>query len=845
MNLEIHTKTGSQPLNVELPSDESWRVILGSSKWADVQVRGRSVLAEHAAFTGRIGKIFIEPIGNAPIKIEGRAIKFPTRLRLNQDIEIGNIRCSLQDLLSSQRQPNVASLIRPAHGADDLTLVRRPEQSIDGATSQLPLVPIIQLDGQQVIIGRTIDGPGRIEDPQVSRAHATIRRQGTKWVIRDAGSTNGTFVNGEPAIRWRELTADDVVAFGSLLFVFDGTVLKRMDNQDGVRVEVLELTKTVRHRDTGEPLHLIDGISVSVHPGEFVVMLGSSGCGKSTFMDAINGRRRATSGRVLFNGRDLYEEFPSLKRAIGYVPQQVIYHKALSVGDILLHSAHIRLPTDTSPEEIEERILVVLDQVDLIERRRTPAEALSGGQQKRVSIAIELLSRPKILFLDEVTSGLDMKTEREMMELFRQLADDGITIFCITHHLESLDTCHHVAYFFKGKLAFFGPEQEFQRHFEIEHNSQVYGREEGADPKAWEQSYQRSPIGLKLHRDRLAKVRQQTPTGGKSSGGRSVAAEHRRLSAERAGVQTASLTRRYIKLLLADRATLAVTLSLAPVIGMVMAFAADSWSEAGGFQALSVSVMAIATVFFFGLFTSSREIVRDLPVYLHERMVGLEIVPYLMSRIGPLCIIGLFQVVVFVGILRMFTQFEHVGAWWTIVPVLYATSLAGSMLGLLISAMVERVDTAVSLMIFVVVPQLLFAGNLGELVHPQKGVAATLVSSYWAYDAAEELLEIPNPQEEAQQNPELADSGAASPIGIPHQPNGTGGGHWWLQIGVILAQAMVFLFGAYLLVLRRDGPGAIRRFFAGAGRVVQERNKDDLLILSGWVSGASKGLRKR
>jgi len=185
---------------------------------------------------------------------------------------------------------------------------------------------------------------------------------------------------------------------------------------------------------------------------------------------------------------------------------------------------------------------VLLATVGLAERRQTPAHALSGGQQKRVSIAIELLSRPQILFLDEVTSGLDMKTEREMMELFRELAAEGITIFCITHHLESLDTCHHIAYFFKGKLAFFGPEPAFRRHFDIEHASHVYGREEGADPSAWHQHYALSPTGQRLLTGRLDSLRDAQKD---AEEGVALAAEHSRLSAERTGVQTASLTRRF------------------------------------------------------------------------------------------------------------------------------------------------------------------------------------------------------------------------------------------------------------------------------------------------------------
>ena len=837
----------------ELPDNRAWRINIGSSPDAECQIPADGIAPQHAVIFARGGKVFLEPSAETTVAIDGRPIAHPTRLPPGSSFTLGEVQVKFLDPTAEptneKRQSPVART-----GANAMTHGEATVLSVggEGPRSAAESSSEIVLTGDRIDIGRSVEGAGRIEDPQVSRLHAELRLAGRAWTLRDLGSTNGTFVNGERLSRARELNAGDRIAFGSLLYEFTGTSLHRAEDENGVRVDVVELTKTVRHRDTGEPLNLIDGISMSVEPGEFVVMLGSSGCGKSTFMDAINGRRRGTAGQVLFSGRDLYSEFPSLKRAIGYVPQEVIYHKPLPVEDILLHAAHLRLPTDTTPAEIEKRISEVLSIVGLAARRKTPAAALSGGQQKRVSIAIELLSRPKILFLDEVTSGLDMKTEREMMALFRQLAEDGITIFCITHHLENLAYAHHIAYFFRGKLAFFGPEPDFLEHFGIEHAPAIYDQEEGASPSQWAEGYRRSPLGQRLLEDRLKEIPAESRIA--KPIGKDAGAEQSRLSAERTGVQTATLTKRYIKLLIADRATLAVTLALAPVIGIVMAFAAETWPETLGSQALNTAFMAGATVFFFGLFTASREIVKDLPVYLHERMVGLEIVPYLASRILPLSVIGLIQVVVFVVILRSFTDLEHVGNAFQLTAIFFATSFAGSMFGLLLSALVDRVDTAVSLMIFAVVPQLLFAGNYGEMDQPQKAVAATLVTSYWTYDASEELLAMPGferPDSDASEREADAAGqdapGEAAPATpeIPLQKPGTGGGDWLLQIFIVLAQAGVLLVGTFLLVLRRDGPGAIRRFFSGAGKLVQARSRDDKLVsVKQWIAGAGQGIRK-
>jgi len=848
----------------ELPDSRAWRINIGSSPDAECQIPGDDIAAQHAVIFARGGKVFLEPSAETTVAIEGRPITHPTRLPPGSSFTLGDVQLRFLDPAAEATNENTQTRA-PSHSPGATPYGEATVLSVGGQGPRDPdAAAHIALTGERVDIGRSVEGDGRIDDPQVSRLHAELRLAGRAWTLRDLGSTNGTFVNGERLSRARELNPGDHVAFGSLLYQFTGDALQRAEDENGVRVDVVELTKTVRHRDTGEPLNLIDGISMSVEPGEFVVMLGSSGCGKSTFMDAINGRRRGTAGQVLFSGRDLYREFPSLKRAIGYVPQEVIYHKPLPVEDILLHAAHLRLPTDTTPAEIEKRISEVLSIVGLAERRKTPAAALSGGQQKRVSIAIELLSRPKILFLDEVTSGLDMKTEREMMALFRQLADDGITIFCITHHLENLAYAHHIAYFFRGKLAFFGPEPDFLEHFGIGHAPEIYDREEGASPSQWAEGYRRSPLGQKLLEDRLKEIPAESRIAKPVD--KDTGAELSRLSAERTGVQTATLTKRYIKLIVADRATLAVTLALAPVIGIVMAFAAETWPETLGSQALNTAFMAGATVFFFGLFTASREIVKDLPVYLHERMVGLEIVPYLASRILPLSVIGLIQVLVFIVILRSFTDLQYVGNAFQLTALFFATSLAGSMFGLLLSALVDRVDTAVSLMIFAVVPQLLFAGNYGEMEQPQKAVAATLVTSYWTYDASEELLAMPGferPEPEADETepqteepdaqgqatptptPAAQPAPPSSPPAVPVQVPGTGGGDWLLQILIVLAQAGVLLIATFLLVLRRDGPGAIRRFFSGAGKLVQARNRDDKLVsVKQWIAGAGQGIRK-
>src|SRR6202011_5378440 len=106
----------------------------------------------------------------------------------------------------------------------------------------------------------------------------------------------------------------------------------------------------------GKTRKLLDNIILAVEPGEFVSLLGPSGSGKSTLMDALNGRRRATGGRVLANGEDFYRHFDSFRQSLGYVPQRDIIHTQLTVSRALAYTARLRLPLDTDPEELRARV---------------------------------------------------------------------------------------------------------------------------------------------------------------------------------------------------------------------------------------------------------------------------------------------------------------------------------------------------------------------------------------------------------------------------------------------------------------------------------------------------------
>ena len=267
----------------------------------------------------------------------------------------------------------------------------------------------------------------------------------------------------------KTLQPGDRIDIGPFSLGFDGTGLVSRSRSNNIELSALELKRVVVDRATGQPLTLLKDITLIIRPREFVCLLGPSGSGKSTLLTMLSGRNAPDGGTVGVNGEDLYADFEALKGDIAVVPQKDVLHNSLAVGAALRYTAELRLPADTSRDELESSVSDILEVVGLTERRTTLIRHLSGGQVKRASLANELMARPSLLFLDEVTSGLDEQTDREVMELFRQVADGGKTVVCVTHSLANVESkCHLVVILTRGgRLAFFGTPDEAKEYFGI------------------------------------------------------------------------------------------------------------------------------------------------------------------------------------------------------------------------------------------------------------------------------------------------------------------------------------------------------------------------------------------
>ena len=510
-------------------------------------------------------------------------------------------------------------------------------------------------------IGRDQTNNTVLSHPQVSRFHARLTRRGTTYMVEDLGSTNGTFVNGEPVTAPRRLEEGDTIRIGPFRLVFSADAIQQFDDGANVRLEALHLNKVV-----GQGINILNDISLAVYPREFVALVGVSGAGKSTLLDALSGFRPATAGVVLLNGDELYRNFDAYRTIIGYVPQDDIIHRDLSVYKALDYAAQLRLPPDTGSRERRERIDEVLDELGLWERRDTPVKRLSGGQRKRVSIGVELLTRPTLFFLDEPTSGLDPGTEARMMRLMRQLADQGRTIVLITHATQNVMLCDKVIFLAAGgHLAYFGPPEDALDYFKVEEFTAIYDKlEMESSPEEWDRTYRSSAYYKTNVVDRLREWRDQARV--KAQRGLMQQRPGAAVKKVSAFKQFIILTRRALDIMVKDTRNLAVLLLQSPLIAFFLTLIFerhmfDPAPPAGpGVLPVGDARMAMQLTFFlavvsmwFGTNNSAKEILKEAAIYKRERTVIHKIMPYILSKEGVLVLVGVLQSIFLLGVVAV------------------------------------------------------------------------------------------------------------------------------------------------------------------------------------------------
>jgi len=540
-------------------------------------------------------------------------------------------------------------------------------------------------DKKVAIFGRGVDCDVKIDSPVVSRKHAKLSRLGEgRYELRDLSSTNGTFVNGARLTSPRELSIGDRVTIGKAVFIADDHGLVPDCHEKDAALVLLNVT-TIR---SGR--RILNDISLVIPARSFVAIMGPSGCGKSTLLKAMNGSDPATSGTVMLNGYNLYSEYDSLKPQIGYVPQEDIVHSRLSVHDALYYAARLRLPEDLERLEIERRIDAVMGQLHINAIRNSLVRTISGGERKRVSIAVELLSDPSVLFLDEPTSPLDPQTIEEFLIILRELTEHGVTVIMVTHKPDDLSYADKIVFLAsRGYLAWHGPatQREFLEYFRVANVVQVYARLFKEDGATLAEAFRR-------HARDAGKA--------EAGGGHGLVKKKRSTGI---AAQTVWLTLRQLRIRINDRKNTAILLAQAPIIALLTILVFDQ-------RSMSALFLTVISAIWFGCNNAVREIVSEWPIYRRERMFNLHLTSYLASKLVPNIMLAAVQIGIFLAIVA--GHLGLVNPLETYLALLLA-ACSSILTGLFVSALFDSPDKAMAVLPIVLIPQIVFSGVIAPL----------------------------------------------------------------------------------------------------------------------------------
>ncbi|MGW3291959.1 FHA domain-containing protein [Streptomyces sp. NPDC001002] len=656
--------------------------------------------------------------------------------------------------------------------------------------------------GRVMRIGRALENDLVVSDLQVSRNHAEFHSMPDgRMEIRDLGSHNGTYVNGQPIAKGGSqlLGPTDIVGVGHSTFRIVGDRLEEFVDTGEVSFSARHLTVEV---DGGK--QILKDVSFGVPEKSLIAVIGPSGSGKSTLLKALTGYRPANQGDVLYDNRNLYKQFAELRQRIGLVPQDDILHKELTVKKALKYAAKLRFPADTTGAEREDRINEVLRELKLDIHKEKKVTSLSGGQRKRVSVALELLTKPSLIFLDEPTSGLDPGMDRDVMQLLRGLADDGRTVLVVTHSVAELAICDKLLVMAPGgSVAYFGPPEEALNFFGYDTWADVFSAFENYRDYDWagrwkgSQHYQMYAADI----DAIAPQSVQMPS-----------AQAMKPPKPQGWLpQLFTLIRRYVSVIVSDKGFLALTVILPLVLGSV-SLLIDSGQDLlprgkAGTNPTATTVLLILAVgaCFAGAANSVRELIKERVIYERERATGLSRSAYLMSKVVVLGVITLLQgaLVGAIGfatrevpkeglVLGSATKLELT------LPVM-ALGFTSMMFGLVISSLVKTSEKTMPLLVMFAIVQVVFTGCLFTL-NGAVGVnqLSFLMPSRWAVGAAGATLNL-NVLFPDKDNP-----GRTDPL-WEHTANA-----WTIDMIALIALAIVcgFLVARFL---RRHEPEVMRK----------------------------------
>jgi ABC transport system ATP-binding/permease protein len=670
-------------------------------------------------------------------------------------------------------------------------------------------------------IGRTPDNDIQVPHAQVSSRHALLHRIGEQLFLEDRGSANGTYVRGQRIAPGQRVPVQngEKVFVGPMPLVLQvqagevAVVIEDSEKWEGrplYEIEAWDLVIQVPDRDNPQELKtLLDHVSFKALPGDLIALMGPSGAGKTTLLLTLNGYTPPTAGQVRINGEDLYAIYDALRGSIGYVPQDDIVHPELTVWEAVRYSAKMRLPPDYSNEEIDRRVATTLGQLGLesvshLQIGRPEKKVLSGGQRKRVNIAMELVTDPVILFLDEPTSGLAADDTTALVQLLAELAKQtGKTIITTIHQpaKDEYEKFNLALIMGPGGIPlYYGPSRDGYRFFgsfierqgrpnSVDNPRDMFDMLNLRERPIFEAMKAQNPAASRfLARQQAARewnaefFNQQNPIFQQMySGRRAVGAGGPQQGIPKQRPPTSGqlglLLSRYLKTKMRDSSGTAILLLQAPIIGVLLALVFGGQKDAipywclGALQELSrragggvdssdqllrsmkttndhsaaLFFLVVAAVW-FGTSNAAREIVSERAIYLRERMVNLKLFNYVLSKFLLLCLVCIAQCTVLLAIAFFSLGFNGgIIAFSIQLATLVVTSMASVATGLLLSTLVTSSEAAMALTPIALLPQVVLGGMMVPMTtNPWLEYPMMIMPGRWGFQGvvAQERLAV-------------------------------------------------------------------------------------------------------
>lgn len=550
-----------------------------------------------------------------------------------------------------------------------------------------------------VVIGRSNECDIVLDRVSISVKHAKITNDGTGYYISSFDGKSGVILNNSILKGQMLLKDKDVILINNIMLIYNDNKIIYRKHDAGVRLDAIDIVKTVRLK--GKKKDISQHVDFTANPGEFIAFVGGSGAGKSTFLKCISGVSKPSSGKVLINGSDLFNNYSVLKNLIGYVPQENIIFDDLSLKDMLKYAANLRMPDDATENEKNNRIKEVLEIVELSDKKDVMIKNLSGGQKKRACIAVELIADPKLFFLDEPTSGLDPGTERSIMKTLRKMADSGKTIILVTHNTLNLHLCDKVVFFgYGGKLCFDGKPQDALSFFKVNDFVDIYNML-NTNTDDWHDMFNKSSY----------KKNNDIDVVDSNSGNNQKTKSFFK--------QFITLLSRKMKTLFNNKQQLTLLFGQAPLIAILLSLVVTDNIFYSYEETKAILFTLSTAAIWIGLLDSIQEVCKERVILEKEFMADLRLDAYLCSKVIYLFIISLLQAILLITSFVLVVDVPHTALilnWYAdSILIIFMTIFSASSMGLLVSSVSKDSAVALTMPTLLLVPQLLFSGMLFPL----------------------------------------------------------------------------------------------------------------------------------